>query len=56
MFRTLAYLFNRWFFTVIIGKPSKRVFNCVIKMLYLDLKTLFLTGYTIDELNNKFNQ
>lgn len=48
--KTLHYLFNNWWKTVKRGKPNKRGFLIFLKMLQLELKSLFLTSKTIDEL------
>lgn len=50
MFRTLQYMFERWIVAVLCGKPSKRAFNIMIKILFADIKALIYTGYTCDEL------
>ena len=47
--KTLHYLFNNWWKTVKRGKPNKRSFLIFLKMLGLELKCLFLTGRTVEE-------
>ena len=47
--KTLHYLFNNWWKTVRRGKLNKRSFLIFLKMLGLELKCLFLTGRTVEE-------
>ena len=49
--KTLNYFFNCWLKTVKRGKPNKRTFLIFLRMLGLEMKCLFLTGMTIDEVN-----
>ena len=48
--KTLNYFFNCWLKTVKRGKPNKRTFLIFLRMLGLEMKCLFLTGMTIDEM------
>lgn len=52
---TLHYLFNNWWKTVKRGKPNKRAFLIFLKMLRLELKCLFLTGRTVEEVCSEYN-
>lgn len=47
--KTLNYFFNNWWKTVKRGKPNKRSFLIFLKMFGLELKCLFLTGKTVEE-------
>jgi hypothetical protein len=48
--KTLHYLFNKWWETVKRGKSNKKLFLNFLKMLGLEVKCLFLTGRTLEEL------
>jgi hypothetical protein len=47
--KTLNYLFNCWWKTVKRGKPNKRSFLIFLRMLGLEMKCLFFTGRTVEE-------
>jgi len=47
--KTLNYLFNCWWKTLKRGKPNKRSFLIFLRMLGLEMKCLFLTGRTVEE-------
>lgn len=51
--KTLHYFFSCWWKTVKHGNPNKRVFRNFVKMVSLEIKCMFLTGQTTDEILNR---
>lgn len=50
MFKSLKYFWSKYWVTIKKGKPNKRAFLIFLKFLTLELKCLFFTGYSIDEI------
>ena len=53
--KILRYLFNSWWKTVKRGKPNKRAFLIFLKMLRTEIKCILLTGYTTEEISDKYD-
>lgn len=51
MFTTLHYFWINYWQTVKRGRPSKRMFILFLKFLWLEVKCLWQTGHTTDEID-----
>ena len=53
MFRLPRHLLEKFFISVILGKPDIRHFKAFCYLLWMEIKFILYTGYTVEEIQNK---
>ena len=53
MFRLPRLLLERFFISVILGKPDVKHFKAFYLLLWMEIKFILYTGYTVEEIQRK---